>query len=109
MNVHDGAQKLTVDFVPLLPTHPLQYVRSCYSEIPIDPADFLPQNYTLYTTSLSYICFDHLNQNLSVLGELIRYPASGQLNDAFVSNNFEYGLNLPVGQCAAAYPGLLLA
>ena len=79
-------------------------MRSCYSEIPVDPPDFLPENYTLYTTSLNYICFD-TNKPLSVLGELIRYPASGQLNDAFASYKFSTALNLPVGQFAAAYPG----
>jgi hypothetical protein len=83
-----------------------QYVRSCYSEVPVDPPDFLPENYTLYTTSLNYICFN-TSQPLSVLGELIRYPASEQLNDAFASHKFDAGLNLPVGQLSAVYPGPL--
>ncbi len=79
-------------------------MRSCFSEVPIDPPDFLPEDYTLYVTSLSYICFDK-NKPLSVLGELIQYPGSGSFNDALASYTFEAALNLPVSQFAAAYPG----
>lgn len=80
----------------------LQYVRSCYSTIPVDPPDFLPANYTLYTTNLNYICWNRA-QNLSVLGELIRYPGSGTLNDH--SSRLLAGPTLRGGQYAATYPG----
>lgn len=85
---------------------PNQFVRSCYSEIPIDPPDFLPADYTLYSTNLDYICFDR-SKPLSVLGELIQYPGSGTLTDAFASHKFDHALKLPVGKYAATYPGPL--
>jgi len=89
-----------------------QFVRSCFTPDPVTPADFLPADFEKYVTSVNYICFDHVAQNLSVLGELIHYPLSGSLDDA--ANNpgggelrFEAGLELPIGKFVSAYPDRL--
>ena len=85
-----------------------QFVRSCFTPDPVTPADFL-ENLERYSLSSNYICFDNVNENLSVLGELISYPSSNRSTDD--ANNplggklrFEGGLRLPIGQFAAEYP-----
>lgn len=91
-----------------------QFVRSCFTPDPVTPPDFLG-NLERYSMSTNYICFDNINQNLSVLGELISYPSSSTSNPT-VGNpqgggtlKFESGLKLPIGQFAAAYPDQLTA